>query len=51
MPPANATYSPWTSNRDGAGNLYVAEGKWRDAQLRELPDPAPLAVSRTREAP
>lgn len=48
MPPANAMYSPWTSNRDREGNLYVAEGKWRDPQLRELPDPPPLAVSKTR---
>jgi hypothetical protein len=48
IPPANAAYSPWTSNRDGAGNLYVAEGKWRDKELRELPDPPPLAVGRTR---
>lgn len=48
MPPANAMYSPWTSNRDARGNLYVAEGKWRDAHRGELPDPPPLAVSKTR---
>jgi hypothetical protein len=48
VPPANAAYSPWTSNRDRMGILYVAEGKWRDKQLRELPDPEALAVGRTR---
>jgi hypothetical protein len=47
-PPAEAAYSPWTSIRDKPGRLYVAEGKWRDRQGRELPDPAPLTVGRTR---
>jgi hypothetical protein len=48
IPPALAAYSPWTSNRDGTGTLYVAEGKWRDKERRVLPDPVPLAVARTR---
>lgn len=48
LPPANAQYAPWTSTRDAAGNLYVAEGKWRDKQGKELPDPEPLAGARTR---
>lgn len=48
MPPASAAYSPWTTSRDRSGNLYLAEGKWRDRELRELPDPPPLAVSATR---
>ena len=48
VPPANASYAPWTSNRDRSGNLYVAEGRWRDKQLREVPDPVVLAVGRTR---
>ena len=47
-PPADAAFSPWTSVRDKAGLLYVAEGKWRDKQGRELPDPKPLAVANTR---
>jgi hypothetical protein len=46
--PANASFSPWTAVRDETGVLYVAEGKWRDKQGHELPDPAPLAVGRTR---
>jgi hypothetical protein len=50
-PPANADFSPWTAQRDRMGLLYVAEGKWRDTQGRELPDPKPLAVGRTRGGP
>ena len=48
VPPANARYSPWTSSRDRTGTLYVAEGKWRDDRLKELPEPAPLAAGSTR---
>ena len=51
VPPPNARYSPWTSTRDKSGLFYVAEGKWRDAQGRELPDPTPIAVGRTRGGP
>lgn len=50
-PPANAAFSPWTSTRDRTGTYYVAEGKWRDRQGKELPDPLPLAVGRTRGGP
>jgi len=48
LPPANAKFSPWTSTRDSSGNLFVAEGKWRDPKGNELPDPEPLATARTR---
>lgn len=48
VPPANAKFSPWTSVRDKTGVLFVAEGKWRDEKGRELADPKPLAVGRTR---
>lgn len=51
MPPSGGRYSPWTSTRDKAGTFYVAEGKWRDAQGRELPDPKPLAIAHTRGGP
>ncbi|MDB4935878.1 MAG: hypothetical protein JWP87_2850 [Labilithrix sp.] len=47
-PPTGAKFSPWTWQRDKLGDYYVAEGKWRDAQGRELPDPKPIAVGRTR---
>lgn len=46
IPPADAAYSPWTMTRDKTGNVLVAEGKWRDAEGRELPDPKPIAVGR-----
>lgn len=48
VPPANAKFSPWTSVRNKTGVLFVAEGKWRDEKGRELADPKPLAVGRTR---
>ena len=51
MPPSGARFSPWTSTRDKTGLFYVAEGKWRDAQGRELPDPKPVALGRTRGGP
>ena len=51
VPPAGARYSPWTATRDKSGLFYIAEGKWRDAQGRELPDPTPLAIGHTRSGP
>ena len=48
IPPPSARFSPWTSVRDSRGTLYVAEGKWRDQQGQELPDPDALAVGRPR---
>ena len=45
-PPENAKYSPWTMVRDKLGTVWVAEGKWRDKEGRELPDPAPVLVGR-----
>lgn len=47
-PPSDATYSPWATARDQLGELYFAEGKWRDDAGKDLPDPTPLAVARTR---
>jgi hypothetical protein len=46
-PPANARYSPWTTVRDARGNVYVAEGRWRDGAGRVVADPPPLAVGRS----
>ena len=46
IPPKDSKYAPWTSVRDVMGTLYVAEGKWRDAQGHELADPQPLATGR-----
>ncbi len=47
-PPANASYSPWTTVRDMTGVLYVAEGKWRDAKGQDVPDPKALAMAMVR---
>ena len=47
-PPANARYAPWTSVRDALGTFYIAEGRWRDEDGGELPDPQPLAVAVAR---
>lgn len=44
VPPANASYAPWTMTRDALGNVYVAEGRWRGAKGEELDDPKPLAL-------
>lgn len=46
--PAEASFAPWTTTRDATGTLYFAEGRWRDARGGEMPEPAPLAVARTR---
>lgn len=46
LPPANASYAPWTMTRDTLGNVYVAEGRWRGPNGEELDDPKPLAVGR-----
>ncbi|GAC1554362.1 MAG: hypothetical protein NVS3B10_15770 [Polyangiales bacterium] len=51
VPPAGARFSPWTSTRDKSGLFYVAEGKWRDAQGRDVPDPKPMAIGHTRGGP
>jgi hypothetical protein len=48
VPPPNGRFSPWTATRDKSGLLYVAEGRWRDAEGRELPEPKPIAVAQTR---
>jgi hypothetical protein len=51
VPPTGAQFAPWTSQRDRMGLYYIAEGKWRDAQGRELPDPKPISTGRTRGGP
>jgi hypothetical protein len=49
--PTNARFSPWTATRDKSGLFYIAEGKWRDPQGRELPDPPPLVLGKTHGGP
>lgn len=48
VPPNDAAYAPWTMTRDTQGNVYVAEGRWRDAKGNELDDPKPLVSGRRR---
>ncbi len=47
-PPEKATFSPWTATRDSTGVYYVAEGAWRDANGKDLPDPPELAHASPR---
>ena len=51
LPPSGGRFSPWAATRDKTGLFYVAEGKWRDAQGRDLPDPTPIALGHTRGGP
>jgi hypothetical protein len=48
IPPAGATFSPWTSTRGQGGELYYAAGAWRDAHGATVAEPAPLSVAGTR---
>jgi hypothetical protein len=44
--PTNASYAPWTTVRDDAGVLYVAQGAWRDKFGVEVPEPPALLLAR-----
>jgi hypothetical protein len=46
-PPKNAYYTPWTTARDAAGTLYVAQGAWRDKFGYPVGDPPALALATT----
>jgi hypothetical protein len=37
--PAGATFSPWTSVRNGDGTLYFAPGTWRNAKGEDMRAP------------
>jgi hypothetical protein len=41
--PVGASFSPWTTVRDDAGNVYYASGSWRDVSGRVLSPPLALA--------
>jgi hypothetical protein len=45
MPPAGASYSPWTVTRDEAGNVWFAAGAFRNAQGEEVVEPDALATA------
>lgn len=44
-----ASFSPWTTVRNGAGTLFFAEGSWRDVRGGEVTEPAPLAIGTANE--
>lgn len=48
VPPAGAKFAPWTAVRDPAGNLYIANGVWRDANGQEVTEPPPAGEARPR---
>ena len=41
--PPGASFSPWTSVRNGDGTLYFAPGTWRNAKGEDLRSPKALA--------
>jgi len=45
VPPAGATYSPWTSVRGENGTCYFAPGAWRDAHGVAVTEPPAAAVA------
>jgi hypothetical protein len=51
VPPANASFAPWTAVRDELGNLHVAQGAWRDAKGNEVNAPKALAFGRPSAGP
>jgi hypothetical protein len=48
VPPAGARFAPWTTVRDEAGNLYVANGVWRSSNGEEVTEPPPIGQARPR---
>lgn len=48
VPPSGTKFAPWTAVRDRAGNLYVANGVWRDSSGQEVTEPAPVGQSHPR---
>jgi len=51
VPPANASFAPWTSVRDGLGSFHVAQGVWRDPQGNEVAAPKALALGMPSAGP
>ena len=45
LPPAGASYSPWTMTRDQLGAVWFAPGAWRNARGEEVTEPDALAVA------
>jgi hypothetical protein len=49
-PPEGARFAPWAVVYASDGTVYSAPGIWRDAQGREVTEPATLAIARTNLA-
>jgi hypothetical protein len=47
IPPAGASFSPWTTVRSADGTLFFAQGVWRDAHGDIVAAPPPLALGTT----
>jgi hypothetical protein len=45
MPPAGASYSPWTMTRDQNGGVWFAAGAWRSAHGEDVTEPDALATA------
>ncbi len=45
LPPAGASYSPWTMTRDLNGGVWFAPGAWRNARGEDVTEPDALAVA------
>jgi hypothetical protein len=49
-PPEGVRFAPWAVVYASDGTVYSAPGIWRDAQGREVTEPASLAIARTNLA-
>jgi hypothetical protein len=47
IPPAGASFSPWTTVRGADGTFFFAQGVWRDAHGDVVAAPPPLALGTT----
>lgn len=47
MPPAGASYSPWTMTYDGNGAVWFASGAWRNVRGEAVVEPDALAIATT----
>lgn len=46
VPPAGASFAPWTTVRDATGTLYVATGMWRNANGEDVAEPPAISPSK-----
>jgi hypothetical protein len=51
IPPAHATFSPWTSARSATGEVLYAPGAWRDSDGGVLEPPPALEFAEVQAGP